>query len=878
MAWFKAWRPLNLVGAVSTFALAGAWAERSYDDSKYAGVQFFLLLFFVLFTFIGVLFARRALAQGDPPDPREPLASRAAQALAQVGRVDSTLTFGVPLAAYTLQYLLVRDDPWAPAWSAFGFALFYLLLGGALLRSGNRRYALLAEAYVIVSVIFGTLTIPLALEGVWTGATWAVEAAGMYWLGARQQRVYARAFALVVLAAAAIRLVTELGIDLRPGTPLITGSVLGMALFAVSVIAMSFVQRRMAAEQQTGVETINALLLPVLAAGSIATMAWTLLPPMWAGVASAWLALFCAAAQARLGMPVLQLCAAALHATALASLGLTLHTVQGQAMFANGWTGLTAAVLIGAALLATGWLPLRAQLEAARARDVPPAWSLASSVGLLAGLAVLDLSLLFVMPAERAALVWPWVGVFALWLALRVSHPALALGGIVLQIVAGFATLVYGPVLWPSVPDPARSGLALWGPLVLSLAGFVAGDLFRGAAAATPAHKRWPRAGAAQWAIVVWALGWWCQVLPPEIHRELTLTHRLGLWPSLLAGWLLLSSVLMLLTARWRGWNVLGQATWITLPVLVLLALAGPLDSPYAPSANLGWMVWPLAAVWHLLLLRRQATWFSATALRPLHVIGFWLFVLLAARECQFWMQQAGAPGSAWPILGWMLVPALVLAGLTRPALLRLWPLSEFRDTYLVGSCAPLALYLLLWLWVANLQSGNAAPLPYVPLLNPLELGQGLVLFALALWLTALPASAQRLLPRPLLLGGLGLTAFALYTGIVLRSCHHFGGVAWDGSALFDSTLAQAALSVAWSAVGVGLMLLGHRRAQRLVWVVGAVLLGIVVAKLFLVELADRGSLYRIVSFIVVGVLLLLVGYFAPVPPSRKNAQPAVAT
>ena len=34
-------------------------------------------------------------------------------------------------------------------------------------------------------------------------------------------------------------------------------------------------------------------------------------------------------------------------------------------------------------------------------------------------------------------------------------------------------------------------------------------------------------------------------------------------------------------------------------------------------------------------------------------------------------------------------------------------------------------------------------------------------------------------------------------------------------------------------------------------------------------ELADRGSLYRIVSFIVVGLLLLLVGYFAPVPPKR---------
>jgi uncharacterized membrane protein len=67
-------------------------------------------------------------------------------------------------------------------------------------------------------------------------------------------------------------------------------------------------------------------------------------------------------------------------------------------------------------------------------------------------------------------------------------------------------------------------------------------------------------------------------------------------------------------------------------------------------------------------------------------------------------------------------------------------------------------------------------------------------------------------------------------------------------------------------------MLLGHKRAQRMVWAVGAGLLGVVVLKLFFVELADRGGLYRIVSFIVVGLLLLVVGHFAPVPPNKKTA------
>jgi uncharacterized membrane protein len=58
-------------------------------------------------------------------------------------------------------------------------------------------------------------------------------------------------------------------------------------------------------------------------------------------------------------------------------------------------------------------------------------------------------------------------------------------------------------------------------------------------------------------------------------------------------------------------------------------------------------------------------------------------------------------------------------------------------------------------------------------------------------------------------------------------------------------------------------------------WIVGAALLGVVVAKLFLVELADRGSLSRIVSFLVVGGLMLAVGYFAPMPPRRDEVRPA---
>jgi uncharacterized membrane protein len=62
-------------------------------------------------------------------------------------------------------------------------------------------------------------------------------------------------------------------------------------------------------------------------------------------------------------------------------------------------------------------------------------------------------------------------------------------------------------------------------------------------------------------------------------------------------------------------------------------------------------------------------------------------------------------------------------------------------------------------------------------------------------------------------------------------------------------------------------MLLAHRHRWRVAWVAGAALLGAVVVKLFLVDLGQAGGVERIVSFIGVGLLLLLIGYLAPVPP-----------
>ena len=202
------------------------------------------------------------------------------------------------------------------------------------------------------------------------------------------------------------------------------------------------------------------------------------------------------------------------------------------------------------------------------------------------------------------------------------------------------------------------------------------------------------------------------------------------------------------------------------------------------------------------------------------------------------------------------------------------WPVAGFEREYCLWAAAPLAALMLGWFWLANANSaGDSDPLPYLPLFNPLELGLLLCLGALLAWgrfalprLGLEPARALQVVH-----GVAGLSLFALLTVMVMRSAHHWGGVPWHTSALFDSMLVQAGLSIVWTLIALALMLFGHLRVRRELWLVGAALIALVVAKLLFVELGNRGGLERIVSFIGVGVLLLVVGYFAPLPPRKTE-------
>jgi uncharacterized membrane protein len=126
-------------------------------------------------------------------------------------------------------------------------------------------------------------------------------------------------------------------------------------------------------------------------------------------------------------------------------------------------------------------------------------------------------------------------------------------------------------------------------------------------------------------------------------------------------------------------------------------------------------------------------------------------------------------------------------------------------------------------------------------------------------------------IPMSIRWSAFGIVVFIWLNAILLRTIHYWAHVQYVPQVLWQATLVQASLSIFWTSLALATMVLATAKAHRLLWCVGAALMVIVVVKLLLVDLSKIGSIARIVSFIGVGLLMLIIGYFAPMPPQRKE-------
>ncbi|MDB4977653.1 MAG: hypothetical protein JWN48_5994 [Myxococcaceae bacterium] len=338
-------------------------------------------------------------------------------------------------------------------------------------------------------------------------------------------------------------------------------------------------------------------------------------------------------------------------------------------------------------------------------------------------------------------------------------------------------------------------------------------------------------------------------------------------------GWLValaLTTLALELLGAGFAFHAARQVSTFAFPILLLGLL--DLRPGSHPFAHLGWLGLLLAsAAAYASLARNQ----SALRERPtradvLHASAAYFFALLAYAEVRFLTVDTCALAAGWSDAAQLLAPLLVVgcALAQKPS----WPLAAYTRAYLGWAAWPISLGIALLALLSNgFSDGSAAPLPYLPLLNPLDLSQAITI-ALLLLVARSPGVRSERTAR-IALWSAGLLGFVALNATVVRTAHHWADIpfiAWD---VPTAPAVQASFSILWTTLALIAMLVAHRQRERGVWVAGAVLLGAVVVKLFFVDLSSLGGVAKIVTFLAVGLLLLLIGYFAPVPPARRASE-----
>jgi uncharacterized membrane protein len=478
--------------------------------------------------------------------------------------------------------------------------------------------------------------------------------------------------------------------------------------------------------------------------------------------------------------------------------------------------------------------------------------------------AFLTVAVPLALDAGWTSAAWALQGAAMVWLGFRQQRKLALAAGIALQLLSAAA---YAAQPFIVVQLPVLNGYYL-GALLLALAGGFSGRLFDPDRLAP--HEPPLRAGLATLiaaTLLAWASGWWLWAGFMEIDRHVG--ARLEFPAELLFG--CVTTLLAMLAAAkfaWRRLNVLGLVSW----PIALFGFAWAAFTLVHPAADYGWLAWTAVGASMYALLRGREAQFE-TLRDALHTLTYWLIVALISWEIHWQVERIAA--GVWPIAAALAAGALLVLVTLRARERLKWPLATHARTYVAAGCGGVLVVGVLAVLVLNAESpGTAAPLPYLPLLNPLELVSVAVLLVLLKWWSVLAEYDARLVVEVRWRAAIGAAfAWFLVTMAVARTVHHWSGVPFDFERLAASTVLQTSLSIVWGAAGLAAMIVGARSRQRSIWLAGAGLMGIVVAKLFLVDLGNTGTLARVVSFLGVGVLLLVVGYFAPVPPRAQREE-----
>lgn len=465
------------------------------------------------------------------------------------------------------------------------------------------------------------------------------------------------------------------------------------------------------------------------------------------------------------------------------------------------------------------------------------------------GVGFITLTLPLALDGRWTSAAWAVEGVGLLWVGLRQNRKLSAFTGLALQLLAAIA-FSQG---WGLTGHTGISNQNMFlGVAFIALSGWACGALLN-------ANKS-NRFNPLSTPLAFWGWAWWVGAGLTAIN-EFMPSHvfvHAGL------AFVAITNLAIPYIANTLRWQKLTSLVSLLLPVMAFTLLLDLNDAH--PFAHFGAISWLMAVATYVINLKRSYIPQGNIYRAPL----LWITAIIGAWEWQYQLAHSVNESPVWHEIGWAIIPLCIIAGITK------WQsnmphamTSGTARTWAWLGCAPLAVFLVVWfMWMSLYSGGNAAPLPYIPLINPLDIALCAVLLLLLIWQNYVGKAFNPLHKLTPMLAG--LMGFTLINGVLLRTLHHWAGTPFRWVAIFDTPLVQMSFTFLWAVCAFILMLLAHKRAQRSLWIVGASLMGLVVAKIFLLDMAQSGSVERIASFIGAGLMLLVMGYFAPLPPAGR--------
>lgn len=559
-----------------------------------------------------------------------------------------------------------------------------------------------------------------------------------------------------------------------------------------------------------------------------------------------------------------------------------------------------AALGLGAWYVALAAFGLKKQIAAAQAQEPDSITvqglrsALVSYVALGVGFASLAIPL--ALNPQLAGLAWAFEGVALVWLGTRSDQLLTRFSGVALQVLGLAIFMSKG-----SVGMDARPFLnTYWmGATLLAVSGYFSGWLYKRWKG--PQHPDEPRnALASSWLQVEPFLATLFPVVAAilvlgsnvdEVMR--TLPESWNRYAPMLALLSLLAGLHALAGSRLH-WNVLKRIALVLLPAQVMMSLY-QWTGLHGSFEQWRWLIWPLSFFVMLWILHQQRQAESdgdeARAGQPdagrvspqwagfqvaAYTVHAWVGISLLAQGAQ-WLGSRFAADPAWGVAALGVVLSGSLLGLARID----WRarLSRTWQSLAMSSPVPMGVAFALGLWFVYAcvsDDGGLSIKPFLPLLNPIDLSASFALLSLLAFsrsaaFTASAPGKWHVSPRQVAIV-LAAAGFLLLNTLLMRALSHYLDLPYRLSALLDSSTAQASFSLLWAVTSTIVMYLSSKRGWRAAWVVGAGLLALVVLKLFLVDLSALSALTRIVSFVGVGLLMLLIGYLSPLPPAQAGA------